>query len=91
MLADLPFRRGDGSALLLNDLGATTSMELLIMNRRVQQILDARGHRGARHHASASFCTCQEMAGFSITLMRLDDELKRYYDMSADSLAFRRP
>jgi dihydroxyacetone kinase-like protein len=35
-----------------------------------------------------SFCTSQEMAGFSITLMRLDDELKRYYDMPASSIAF---
>jgi len=35
-----------------------------------------------------SYCTCQEMAGFSITLMKLDDELKKYYDMPASSLGF---
>jgi dihydroxyacetone kinase-like protein len=37
-----------------------------------------------------SFCTSQEMAGFSITLMKLDDELKNYYDVPASSFAFTR-
>jgi dihydroxyacetone kinase-like protein len=37
-----------------------------------------------------TFVTCQEMAGFSFTLMRLDDELRRYYDMPARSLGFTR-
>ena len=37
-----------------------------------------------------SFCTSQEMAGFSITLMKLDEELKRYYDMPASSFGFTR-
>ena len=34
------------------------------------------------------YCSSQEMAGFSITLMKLDDELKTYYDMPARSFAF---
>ncbi len=90
ILADLPFRRGDRVALLLNDLGATTSMELLIMNRRVRQILDREGIAVA-DTVLGKLCTCQEMAGASITLLRLDEELERFYGMSADSLAYRRP
>jgi dihydroxyacetone kinase-like protein len=37
-----------------------------------------------------SFCTSQEMAGFSISLTKLDDELKKYYDMPADSFGFKK-
>jgi dihydroxyacetone kinase-like protein len=87
ILADLPFRRGDEVALLINDLGSTTMMELLIVNRRVHRILRDRGI-SVYDTVIGSFCTCQEMAGFSITLMKLDDELKRYSDMPARSLGF---
>ena len=73
--------------LLINDLGSTTMMELLIVNRRVRRILRDRGI-SVYDTVIGSFCTCQEMAGFSITLMKLDDELKRYYDMPARSLGF---
>jgi dihydroxyacetone kinase-like protein len=90
ILADLPFRRGDRVAVLLNDLGATTAMELLIMNRRVRRILDDRGI-SVHDTVVGKLCTCQEMAGASITLMRLDDELAGWYDASADSFAFRKP
>ena len=89
ILADLPFRKGDEVCALVNDLGSTTMMELLIVNRRVHQVLAAKGIR-VHDTVIGSFCTCQEMAGFSITLMKLDAELKRYYDMPADSLAFRK-
>jgi dihydroxyacetone kinase-like protein len=87
ILHDLPFARGDEVALLVNDLGSTTMMELLIVNRRVRQILRAEGIR-VHDTVIGSYCTCQEMAGFSITLLKLDDELKKYYDLPARSLGF---
>ena len=71
----------------MNNLGATTMMELLIANRRVRQILTDRDI-SVYDTIVGSFCTSQEMAGFSITLMKLDDELKRYYDLPASSFAF---
>ena len=86
ILSDLPFRSGDEVCLLINDLGATTTMELLIVNRKARQILRDKGI-AVYDTLIGSFCTCQEMAGFSITLMKLDPELKRYYDMPADSFA----
>lgn len=89
ILADLRFERGDQVCLLVNDLGATTMMELLIANRRVRQVLRERGV-AVHDTVVGSFCTCQEMAGFSITLLKLDEELQRYYDMPADSLAYRK-
>jgi dihydroxyacetone kinase-like protein len=87
ILSDLPFRQGEEVCLLMNNLGATTMMELLIANRRVRQILANRDIL-VYDTVAGSFCTSQEMAGFSITLMKLDDELKRYYDMPASSFAF---
>jgi dihydroxyacetone kinase-like protein len=85
ILDDLPFRAGDEAVLLVNNLGSTTMMEMLIACRRLFAILDERGVR-IHHTVVGSFATSQEMAGFSFTLMRLDDELRRYYDMPAESL-----
>jgi dihydroxyacetone kinase-like protein len=88
IVADLPFVRGDEVCLLVNDLGSTTWMELLVVARRAHQLLADRGI-GVHDTVVGSYCTCQEMAGFSLTLMRLDDELRRCYDRPADSPAFR--
>jgi dihydroxyacetone kinase-like protein len=88
ILADLPFRSGDEVCLLINDMGATTMMELLIVNRKVRQILREKGIH-VHDTVMGAFATTQEMAGFSITLMKLDDELKRYYDMPAASFGYK--
>ena len=89
IIQDLPFKTRDEVCLLINDLGATTFMELLIVNRKASQILREKGIK-IYDTLIGSYCTCQEMAGFSITLMKLDDELKKYYDMPANSLGFRK-
>jgi len=88
VLADLPFATGDEVCLLVNDLGSTTWMELLIVARKTHQLL---AEAGIRVHDTivGRFCTCQEMAGFSLSLMKLDGELKRYYAMPSRALAFR--
>ena len=89
LLADLPSRAGDDVCLLVNDLGATTWMELLIATRQAHHLLrDA----GIIVHDTivGSFCTCQEMAGFSLSLMRLDDRLMRLYDTPRRSMALTR-
>jgi dihydroxyacetone kinase-like protein len=87
ILADLPFQSGDEVCLLVNDLGATTMMELLIVNRKARQVLRDSGIH-VHDTVIGSYCTCQEMAGCSITLMKLDTELKRYYDEPANSFSF---
>lgn len=84
VLADLPYQRGDEVVLVINGLGSTTMMELLIANRRCAQLLEAAGITVYGNHVG-NFITTQEMAGFSITLMKLDAELKQYYDMPARS------
>lgn len=87
ILDDGLIRSGDEVCLLLNDLGATTMMELLIVNRRLRQRLDERGIR-VFDTRIGSWLTTQEMAGFSITLLKLDDELKTHYTMPARSWAW---
>lgn len=88
LLSDLPFKSGGEVALLLNNLGATTMMEMLIVNRRLRQILADRGIAVYRTDVG-TYLTAQEMAGFSLTMMNLDEELKRYLDVPCDSFAFK--
>jgi len=84
---DLAARRGDEVCLLVNDLGSTTWMELLIVTRKAHRLLADAGI-AVHDTVVGSFCTCQEMAGFSLTLMKLDPELQAYYDAPARSAAY---
>jgi dihydroxyacetone kinase-like protein len=79
ILADLPFQPGDEVCVLVNGLGSTSRLELMIVARRTMQILSKVGI--IIHDIKVgSFAVCQEMAGCSVTLTRLDEELKRLYD-----------
>lgn len=89
ILAEDVFEKGDEVALLLNGLGATTMMEMLIVNRRLRPILADRGISVYRTEVGP-YLTCQEMQGFSITLMKLDHELKVYLDMPCESIGYTR-
>jgi dihydroxyacetone kinase-like protein len=84
ILDDLPFQKGDEVCVLINGLGSTTHMELMIVNRKVAQLLRERGI-SVYDTAMNSFCTTQEMGGVSISLIRMDNELKKYYDHPAHS------
>jgi dihydroxyacetone kinase-like protein len=89
ILSDLPLKKGDEVALLINDMGSTTMMELLIANRKTRQILRDKGIEVYDSVVGPIFTT-QEMAGFSITLMKLDAELKKYYDLPIRSFGWTR-
>ncbi|QUG42598.1 dihydroxyacetone kinase subunit DhaK [Psychrobacillus sp. INOP01] len=81
---DFEINEGEEVCVLVNGLGSTTLMELFIVNRKVTEILLNKGIKV--HHADVNnYCTTQEMAGFSITLMKVDRELKTYYDKPAYS------
>lgn len=84
ILKDLPYKRGDDVGVLVNGLGSTTLLELLVVNRRVNQILKKEGINIYDTDVN-NYCTCQEMGGVSITLCKMDDELKKYYDAPAYS------
>ena len=87
ILRDIAFSKGDEVALLINNLGASTMMELLIVNRRVRQIL-AREDIAVHRTFIGPWFTSQEMAGFSISLMKLDAELKHFIDLPCASFGF---
>jgi dihydroxyacetone kinase-like protein len=76
ILQDLPFRSGDEVAVLVNGLGGTPREELYVVYRRVAQVLKEKGLR-VWHVWAGEYATSMEMAGLSISLLRLDDELKR--------------
>jgi dihydroxyacetone kinase-like protein len=84
LLKESKIQTGDEVAVYVNGLGSTTLLELLIVNRRVAQILDEKGIKVYDMDVN-SYCTTQEMGGFSITLLKLDDELKDLYDAPANS------
>ncbi|NLO07424.1 MAG: dihydroxyacetone kinase subunit DhaK [candidate division WS1 bacterium] len=84
ILADLPFEAGDEVAVLVNSLGATPPEELYIMYRRAHAVL---GQAGIGIHRAfiGEYATSLEMAGASISLLRLDADLKRLLDAEAYS------
>ena len=89
IIADLPYENGDEVIALINGYGATTRMEMFIMMRHMHKFLEEKGI-SVYDTELGEFCTAQEMAGVSVTLVKLDDELKKYYDMPADSPGYKR-
>jgi dihydroxyacetone kinase-like protein len=76
ILEDLPFKKDDEVAVLINGLGATPKEEMYIAYRRIDQILKECGI-SVFHVYVGEFATSMEMAGFSISLLKLDDEMKQ--------------
>lgn len=87
IIGDLPFEKGDEVAVLVNGLGATPISELLIVFHKLSQIMKGLGMKIHRSYVG-NYCTSLEMAGCSITLLRLDDELKRLLDAPATAPYF---
>lgn len=87
VMNDLPFRASDEVVTLVNGLGATPQLELYIANRRLHKRLCDKGIRVYRSLVG-EFFTALEMAGFSITLCKLDDELKDLLDAEAYTPGF---
>jgi len=76
ILADLPYVCGDEVAVLVNGLGATPKEELYVLYRRIAARLAEAGISVAQVHVG-EYATAMEMAGASISLMKLDAELRR--------------
>ncbi|MFB2598992.1 dihydroxyacetone kinase subunit DhaK [Herbiconiux sp. P17] len=76
VVADLPFQSGDRVALMVNGLGGTPISELYLVYGIAHEKLAAQGITVARSYVG-EYCTSLDMAGASITLVRLDDEIER--------------
>ncbi|NQU76973.1 MAG: dihydroxyacetone kinase subunit DhaK, partial [Planctomycetes bacterium] len=85
ILPDLPFEPGDEVVVLVSGLGATPVMELYILYSRLSDILAASNIKVYRTYVGNLF-TSLEMSGVTVTLMKLDDELKTCMDTPCDSM-----
>lgn len=87
ILKDLPYESGDEVYVLVNSLGATPILDLHICYRRVAQILEEKGIKVHRALVGPFACS-MDMAGMSVTLCKLDDELKELLDYPCDTPYF---
>lgn len=88
ILEDLPFRRGDTVLAFVNGMGGTPLIELYVVYNALARLLADRGITIGRNLVG-SYITSLEMAGCSITLLRLDDELTRLWDAPVKTPALR--
>ena len=88
VLDDLPFSRGDRVLAFVNGLGGTPLMELYIVFGELHRLLQERGIAVTRNLVG-SWMTSLDMAGCSITLLRLDDDLTALWDAPVDTPALR--
>ena len=87
ILADLNITDGDEVSVLVNGLGATPKEELYIMFNGIQKILKEKGVKIYRPYVG-EFATSMEMAGASISFLKLDKELKDLLDASVNTPFF---
>jgi phosphoenolpyruvate---glycerone phosphotransferase subunit DhaK len=88
IVEDLPYESGDRVLAFVNGMGGTPLLELYIVYRELDRFLQGRGITIERR-LIGNYITSLEMAGCSITLLKLDDELTRLWDAPADTPALR--
>jgi len=76
---------GSEVAVMINGSGATPVMELYILNKRVNDVLTEKGIKVAKTYVG-NYMTSIDMAGASITLLKLDDEMKELLAAPADTI-----
>ncbi len=88
IVKDLPFNSGDEAALLVNGLGGTPLQELYLFNNFVNAALENRNIKVYKTFVG-NYMTAIDMAGASVSLLKLDDELKSYLEASTDTPALK--
>lgn len=88
IIKDIPYVSGDEVAVLVNGLGGTPLEEQYVIYRRVSQILKKKGISIYKVFVG-EYATSMEMAGASISLFKLDDELKRLVAAPANTPFFK--
>jgi dihydroxyacetone kinase-like protein len=84
LLDDIQAKQGEQILVMLNGVGATTLMELYLVLRKVNQILESKKIKMVRSIVG-EFLTVQEMGGFQMCVARMDDELLELWDAPCDS------
>ena len=85
---DMPLDETSEVAVMVNGLGSTPLMELFIVNRKVHKLLEEKGVKVYKTLVG-EYMTSIEMAGFSISVLKLDEELKELLSAPADTPAFK--
>ena len=85
VLPDLPFCEGDEVAVLISGLGATPVMELYVLYNEIDKILESKGIKVYRSYVGNYF-TSLEMSGATLSVMKLDEELKMLLDMPTETM-----
>jgi dihydroxyacetone kinase-like protein len=88
VIKDLPFRRGDQVLCFVNGMGGTPLIELYVVANAVGRILEKEGINPTRWLVG-SYITSLEMAGCSLTLLKLDAETTRFWDAPVHTPALR--
>jgi dihydroxyacetone kinase-like protein len=88
ILDDFPFERGDQALVFVNGMGGTPLIELYVVFAEVAKVLEGRGVNINRSLVG-SHVTSLDMAGYSLTLLKLDDELTRLWDAPVKTPALR--
>ena len=88
VLEDYPLERGDDALVFVNGMGGSPLIELYVVFAEVAKILEAKGVKIARSLVG-SFVTSLDMAGYSLTLLKLDDELTSLWDAPVRTPALR--
>lgn len=83
------YAEGDEVAVMVNGMGGSPLSELFIANLRVKEILDGKKIKIAKTLVG-NYMTSLDMEGFSVTLLKLDDELKGYLNAPADTPAYKK-
>ena len=87
ILAEGIYNSGDEVCVLVNGMGGTPLMELYVANNHIKDVLAEKGIKIYKTIVG-NYMTSLDMEGFSITLLKLDDEMKKLLDAPADTPAF---
>jgi dihydroxyacetone kinase-like protein len=82
--SDLPYKAGDEVALMINGMGGTPISELYLLYAHAHEQVEKRGMKIKRNYVG-EYCTSLEMAGFSLTLVKLDPELEELLAAPAEA------
>ena len=85
VLPDYPFVEGDEVVVLVSGLGATPVMELYVLYNEVEKLISAKGIKIHKSYVGNYF-TSLDMMGATLTVMKLDDELKELIDMPVNTM-----
>lgn len=88
VLPDYPVKEGDDVCVLVNGMGATPLNELYVLYNEIAKILDQKNIHIYKSYVG-NYLTSMDMMGASLTITKLDDELKQMLDMPAYTMGFR--